>query len=196
MSVRTKREPQKAMSHQEKIMELFISSRKESPRDVGQLIDKATEGDTIPLEVAILEFFKMFSVGVYGRNNIRKSISEDTDGEVDIGDPTVFKQLEDLFKCKNDKVPESGEVRLIKQERGDAGSSMGYTIFNAQAEKSKETAMKHFREYLALKPQPLHVDHLIDKARDGDIVPLEKAVIGFFKESKHPQGWEWLPVDF
>merc|ERR1712190_285463 len=141
------------MSHQDKIMELFISSRKKSPLDVGQLIDMATEGDTIPLEVAILEFFKMFSVGVYGRNNIRKSISEDTDGEVDIGDPKVFKQLEDLFKCEHDKVPESGKVRLIKQERGDTGS-MGYTIFNAQAEKSKEIAMKHFREYLALRPQP------------------------------------------
>ena len=39
-------------------------------------MDKAMEGDTIPLEVAVSEFFKTYRVGIYGRDNIRKSIRE------------------------------------------------------------------------------------------------------------------------
>ena len=29
------------------------------------------DGDTIPLEVAVSEFFKKFRVGIYGRDNVR-----------------------------------------------------------------------------------------------------------------------------
>ena len=43
MSSNTIKEGAKAVSHQEKIMDLFVSSRKNSAEDVDQLIDKASE---------------------------------------------------------------------------------------------------------------------------------------------------------
>ena len=52
------------------------------------------DGDTIPLEVAVTEFFKKFRVGVYGRDNVRRSIRHETGGELDIGG---FERLAGLF---------------------------------------------------------------------------------------------------
>ena len=43
MSSNTTKDGGKAVRHQEKIMDLFVSSRKNSAEDVDQLIDKASE---------------------------------------------------------------------------------------------------------------------------------------------------------
>ena len=46
--------------------------------------------------------------------------------------------------------------------------------------------MKHFRDYLAGRVQhTMDVDSLIERAKEGDVAPLEEAIIEFFKA--------WLP---
>ena len=168
MSAKTKEKAHKATRHQDKIMGLFISSRK----DAFQLIDQAMEGDAIPLEVAILNFFQTFRVGIYGRENLRKSIADDTDAEVDIGDPKVFKKLQVFFTFGSDR-----------EERAISGPKEKKRITNGAGDKAEKEAMKHFRDYFAIKVQPpLDVDGLIERAEEGDSAPLEEAVIEFFKE--------------
>ena len=39
----------------------------------------------------------------------------------------------------------------------------------------------HFSAYFASKEPPVEVDFLIELAKDGDVVPLEKALIEFFQ---------------
>ena len=41
--------------------------------------------------------------------------------------------------------------------------------------------VKHFSDYFASKDPPVEVDFLIEVAKDGDVVPLEKALIEFFQ---------------
>ena len=48
MSSKNIKDGAKAVRHQEKIMDLFVSSRKNSAEDVDQLIDKASELADLP----------------------------------------------------------------------------------------------------------------------------------------------------
>ena len=107
----SKEEAHKATRHQDKIMGLFISSR----RDADQLIDQALEGDAIPLEVAVQKFFQTFRVGIYGRENLRKSIADDTDAKVDIGDPNVFRNLRGFFTVPEEEEQHDGEKHEEKR---------------------------------------------------------------------------------
>ena len=61
------------------------------------------DGDTIPLEVAVTEFFKKFRVGVYGRDNVRRSIRHETGGELDIGG---FERMSGMF-TRGSETPET-----------------------------------------------------------------------------------------
>ena len=186
-------EPKKTMRHQDRIMELFISARKTSSQDAGQLIDQAMEGDTDPLEVAIKEFFETFRVGIYGRNNIRKSISDDTDGEVDIGNPRVFKQLAPLFT--NDKNATISDAKLVKQKKVDIASVTWRQVLKGESkevlkaskersERSVTNRMNKFRQYCSSKENIVDVELLLEKAVSGVCSPLEKALVDFFSELK------------
>ena len=214
----SKEEAHKATRHQDKIMGLFISSR----RDADQLIDQAMEGDTIPLEVAILKFFQTFRVGIYGRENLRKSIADDTDARVDIGEPKVFRKLQAFFTVGSDQeedIQTDGE-KLV-QEMGliefdldvppasldkfpsaqaelrstqipsqpkpvlRADASPCSNKDNDKSENNKKESMKHFRDYFAGKDRPpVDVDLLIERAEEGDVAPLEEAVLEYFKQSQ------------
>ena len=57
MSSNNIKEGAKAVRHQEKIMDLFVSSRKNSAEDVDQLIDKASE--PADLDVGLLSYYCM-----------------------------------------------------------------------------------------------------------------------------------------
>ena len=71
------------------------------------------DGETSPLEVAVSEFFKKFRVGIYGRDNVRKSICEETGGELDIGDPKVFERLAGMF-TRNETPEKQSLVRFTR----------------------------------------------------------------------------------
>ena len=45
--------------------------------------------------------------------------------------------------------------------------------------------MGHFVAFFASKEPPVEVDFLIELAKDGDVVPLEKALIEFFQVSEN-----------
>ena len=179
----------KTAKQQERIMELFISSRKKGAREVDLMIEKAMGGETAPLEDALFEFFNSFRVGIYGRNHIKECILEETEAKVDIGNSGTFKRLKDLFKAVHGDANKLSE-NSSRIELDEEDSSADHVGLKTEPEETKHKTMEQFRQYSTLKD----VDFLIYQAMDGDVIPLENAIMEFFNyfqmridgQRKHP----------
>ena len=157
-----------------------------SSRDVDALIDQAMGGDRIPLEQALMEFFNYYKMRVDGQkkqslhgqnytnrlkkmldyqSQIRTAILEQSCGKVDIGNPVSFKKLH--------QVEGKDCTKIAKNRR------LSSTFKSSSSYKMK--LWEHFQRYSLSTANPVDVEGLIEKAKEGDQSPLENALLDFFK---------------
>ena len=160
-------------------------SFKQNPVDVELLIERAMSGDCITLENALLDFFSELRVTQDGKSlppkrssilafksHIKRWILTHSDGKVDIGSPFTFKKLDEHFTARWHKNPVSKNFGKLKGDKPQYAKS---------TEKARRRMVRHFTTYFASKENPVDIDFLIEVAKDGDIVPLEKGLIEFFQ---------------
>ena len=84
----------------------------------------------------------------------------------------LLKRLDDLFAARWHTKPSGKLWGRNKSDKTECSSS---TV------KTRNRMVGHFSAYFASKEPPVEVDFLIELAKDGDVVPLEKALIEFFQ---------------
>ena len=85
----------------------------------------------------------------------------------------LFQRLDDLFQEKWSSRP-SGGCNFWGRNRGN-------TEHKKSSLQARNRVNRHFAAYFASKEPAVEVDFLIELAKDGDVIPLEKALIEFFQ---------------